>query len=91
MGINKRTGCGRYWVCGRGRHAHFMAFDGLIVVVVYETVSFLLLRTSLLNLLAFFVFFFRFFFFPYGLFIPGFIFTVVVGLVGWVERLHVVK
>lgn len=89
MGINKRTGCGRYWVCGRGRHAHFMAFDGLMVVV-YETVSFLLLRTSLLNLLAFFVFFFSFFFL-YGLFIPGFIFTVVVGLVGLVERLHVVK
>lgn len=60
-----------------------MALDGL-TVVVYETVSFLLLRTSLLNLLAFIRL--------YGLlFLVSFFFTVTTLRMGWLERLHDVK
>lgn len=61
-----------------------MALDGL-TVVVYETVSFLLLRTSLLNLLAFVRL--------YGLLflVLFYFFTVTALRVGWLERPHDAK
>lgn len=53
MGTNEGT---VWWtllyLCDEGAVRAFMALDGL-TVVVYEMVSFLLLRTSLLNLLGF--------------------------------------